>query len=71
VELAGVEPASAQGNHTLSTCLFRTLIFEQQQDPDHQLLPYPLNLTPASRPARAIPDLPAPLDQRASEQQPL
>lgn len=24
VELVGFEPTSAQGNHTLSTCLFRT-----------------------------------------------
>ena len=24
VELEGIEPSSAQGNHTLSTCLFRT-----------------------------------------------
>lgn len=39
VELAGVEPASAQGNHTLSTRLFQPLVFEQQQDLDHQLLP--------------------------------
>ena len=39
VELAGVEPASKQGNHTLSTRLFRPSIFEQGQDPDHQPLP--------------------------------
>jgi len=39
VELAGVEPASKQGNHTLSTRLFRTSVFERQQDPDHQLPP--------------------------------
>ena len=44
VELAGVEPASKQGNHTLSTRLFWPSIFERQQDPDHQLSPYPLNL---------------------------
>ena len=28
VELEGIEPSSAQGNHTLSTCLFQPLIFE-------------------------------------------
>ena len=44
VELAGVEPASKQGNHTLSTRLFWPSVFERQQDPDHQLSPYPLNL---------------------------
>jgi len=44
VELAGFEPASAQGNHTVSTRLFQTLVFEQQQDLDHQLMPYPLKL---------------------------
>ncbi len=42
VELEGVEPSSKQGNHTLSTRLFRPSIFELQQDPDHQLQPYPL-----------------------------
>ena len=40
VELVGVEPTSAQGNHTLSTRLFQTLVFEQQQDLDHQPQPY-------------------------------
>lgn len=44
VELAGVEPASKQGNHTLSTCLFRTSFFELRQDPNHQPQPYPLKL---------------------------
>lgn len=39
VELEGIEPSSAQGNHTLSTRLFRPSIFEQGQDPDHQPLP--------------------------------
>jgi len=29
VELVGVEPTSAQGNHILSTRLFQTLVFEQ------------------------------------------
>lgn len=38
----GVEPTSAQGNHMLSTRLFQPLIFVQQQDLDHQLMPYPL-----------------------------
>ena len=42
VELEGVEPSSKQGNHTLSTCLFLTLVFVLQQDQDHQLQPYPL-----------------------------
>ena len=28
VELEGIEPSSAQGNHTLSTCLFLPSIFE-------------------------------------------
>ena len=42
VELEGVEPSSEQGNHMLSTRLFQPLVFEQQQDLDHQLMPYPL-----------------------------
>ena len=42
MELEGVEPSSAQGNHMLSTRLFQPLIFVQQQDLDHQLMPYPL-----------------------------
>lgn len=42
MELEGVEPSSKQGNHTLSTRLFRPSVFELQQDPDHQLQPYPL-----------------------------
>ena len=39
VELEGVEPSSKQGNHTLSTRLFPTSVFECQQDLDHQLTP--------------------------------
>ena len=42
VELEGFEPSSEQGNHMLSTRLFQPLVFEQQQDLDHQLMPYPL-----------------------------
>ena len=42
VELAGVEPASKQGNHTLSTRLFQTLVFVRRQDLDHPPTPYPL-----------------------------
>ena len=48
VELVGFEPTSAQGNHVLSTRLFRPLIFVRQQDPDHQLPPYPLKIHPRS-----------------------
>ena len=44
VELEGIEPSSAQGNHTLSTCLFQPSIFEVWQDLDHQSQPYPLKL---------------------------
>ena len=44
VELEGFEPSSKQGNHTLSTRLSRPSVFELQQDPDHQLQPYPLKL---------------------------
>ena len=62
VELEGIEPSSKRGNHTLSTCLFQPLIFEQQQDLDHQLLPYPLNFTRQPRLCLTISDLPAPLD---------
>ena len=39
VELEGVEPSSAQGNHTLSTRLFQPSVFERQQDLDHQQTP--------------------------------
>ena len=39
VELVGVEPTSAQGNHTLSTRLFQPLVFEHRQDLDHQPIP--------------------------------
>ena len=46
VDLEGVEPSSKQGNHTLSTRLFRPSVFELQQDPDHQLQPYPLKFHP-------------------------
>ena len=42
VELEGIEPSSKQGNHTLSTRLFRPSVFELRQDPDHQPQPYPL-----------------------------
>ena len=61
VELVGFEPTSKQRNHTLSTRLFRSLVFVTQQDPDHQLRPYPLNLASATRLTNAIPDCPAPL----------
>ena len=40
----GVEPTSAQGNHTLSTRLFQPSIFVCRQDLDHQPTSYPLNL---------------------------
>ena len=40
VELVGFEPTSKRGNHTLSTCLFQTLIFVLRQDLDHQPEPY-------------------------------
>ena len=62
VELAGIEPASAQGNHTLSTCLFQTLVFEHRQDLDHQSMPYPLNFIVLPRLNTTISDLPAPLN---------
>ena len=42
VELEGIEPSSAQGNHTLSTRLFQPLVFVTWQDLDHQPYPYPL-----------------------------
>ena len=42
VDLVGVEPTSAQGNHMLSTRLFQTLIFVIWQDLNHQPYPYPL-----------------------------
>ena len=42
VELVGFEPTSKQGNHTLSTRLFRPSVFVHWQDPDHQPMPYPL-----------------------------
>ena len=63
VELEGIEPSSAQGNHTLSTRLFQPLVFVHQQDLDHQLMPYPLNFTNTPRHAPAISDFPAPLYQ--------
>ena len=44
VDLRRVELRSAQGNHTLSTCLFQPLVFEHWQDLNHQPMPYPLNL---------------------------
>ena len=47
VELEGIEPSSAQGNHTLSTRLFQPLIFEVWQDLDHQSYPYPLKFHPS------------------------
>ena len=48
VELEGIEPSSAQGNHTLSTCLFQPSIFEVWQDLDHQSYPYPLKFHPCN-----------------------
>jgi len=61
VELVGFEPTSKQGNHMLSTRLFRPSVFVLQQDPDHQLQPYPLNFTCTARQMQAIPDFTAPL----------
>ena len=71
VELEGVEPSSKQGNHMLSTRLSLPSVFVHKQDQSHQPVPYPLNFIPAARPAETIPDLAVPLDQSASEQQPL
>ena len=48
VELVGFEPTSKQGNHTLSTRLFRPSVFVHWQDPDHQQMPYPLKFHSAS-----------------------
>ena len=49
VEMEGIEPSSKQGSHTLSTCLFLSLVFVMQQDQDHQLHPYPLKVSSAAR----------------------
>jgi len=70
VELEGVEPSSAQGNHTLSTRLFQTSVFEQQQDLDHQLMPYLLNFIRASEPTWTISDLTCATESLDSEQHP-
>ena len=48
VELEGIEPSSAHGHHTLSTCLFQPSIFEIWQDLDHQSYPYPLKFHPCN-----------------------
>lgn len=44
VDLVGVEPTSAQGNHTLSTRLFQPSVFVCWQGLNHQPTSYPLNL---------------------------
>ena len=62
VELEGVEPSSKQGNNTLSTCLFQPSFFVQQQDLDHQLMPYPLNFIDHTRLQPTISELAAPLN---------
>lgn len=46
VELEGFEPSSKQGDHPLSTCLFRPSVFVRKQDPDHPFTPYPLKFHP-------------------------
>ena len=38
VELEGIEPSSAQGNHMLSTCLFQPSVFVLRQDLDLSLI---------------------------------
>lgn len=62
VDLRRVELRSAQGNHTLSTCLFQSWIFEHWQDLNHQPMPYPLIFICALRHTQTISDLPAPLN---------
>jgi len=42
VDLGRIELPSKRGNHTLSTCLSLTKVFEHKQDQSHQLMPYPL-----------------------------
>lgn len=42
VDLGRIELPSKRGNHTLSTCLSLTDVFECKQDQSHQLTPYPL-----------------------------
>ena len=72
VELAGVEPASKQGNHTLSTRLFQTVVFVRRQDLDHQPIPYPLRVSSSDRGLlKTISDVTAPLHQGVSEKEPL
>ena len=41
VELEGFEPSSKQGNHMLSTCLFRPLFscYDKTQTTNHSLIP--------------------------------
>ena len=57
VDLRRVELRSAQGNHTLSTCLFQPLVFEHWQDLNHQPMLYPLNFIWAARHTQTISDL--------------
>ena len=71
VELEGIEPSSKQGRPVLSTRLSQPSVFECRQDLGHQPAPYPLNLIRNARPSRTISDFAVPLNQGASEQQPL
>ena len=71
VELEGIEPSSKQGRPVLSTRLSQPSVFECRQDLGHQPAPYPLNLIRNARPSRNISDFAVPLNQGASEQQPL
>lgn len=55
VELEGIEPSSKQGNHMLSTRLFRPLFFVHRQDPDHRPVPYPLKFRRTCKAAYGYP----------------
>lgn len=69
VELEGVEPSSKRGNHKLSTCLSLPNFScnGRTKAINHYLIL--LNFTQNARPLQAIPDVTAPLNRNASEQQ--
>ena len=69
VELEGFEPSSKRGNHKLSTCLSLPNFScnGRTKAINHCLIL--LSFTQNARPLQAIPDVTAPLNRNASEQQ--
>ena len=69
VELEGIEPSSKRGNHKLSTCLSLPKFSCRNRTKAINSCLILLSFIKGARPPLTIPDVTAPLNRNASEQQ--